>query len=200
MKYTNTENGTDVIWNRLVANDFTPPDWSTFVQANVPGRTDDMKEEFTEHCWVSAQMFKQNAGFDLYAYSLQNELAFGQQFNSCVYSPNQYRELLKVAGNRFRDEGSKIKFMMHEDIGDLGRFSLFMNAVTRDAEAVKYQDIGACHAYNATGTLAGSTSSSTWDGMFRVTNRTNLHLFGKQKHQATVLDGMVDFHLRKLCM
>ncbi len=172
MKYVNSEFGTDGTWNRLIAKDFTPDDWMTFDPTRKPAANpDDYKDEFAEHCWVHSKLFKEKTGFELYAFSLQNELAFAQTYNSCVYSPNQYRELLKVAGNRFRNvEKSKIKFLMHEDIGDLGRYRQFMDAVTKDAEAIKYQDIAACHAYNATGTLAGSTSASTWDGMYRVSN------------------------------
>ena len=172
MKYTNTENGEDPIWNRLIAKDYTPDDWMTFDPAKKPAANpDDYKDEFVEHCWVHSKMFKDNTGFDLHAFSLQNELAFPEPYNSCLYSPNQYRELLRVAGKRFRDvEKSKIKFLMHEDIGDLGRFRQYMDAVTKDTETLKYQDIAACHAYNATGTLAGSTSASTWDGMYRVSN------------------------------
>ncbi len=173
MKYTNTENGLDPIWNRLIAKDFTPDDWMTFDPAKKPAANpDDYKDEYVEHCWVHTKLFKEKAGFDLYAFSLQNELAFPEPYNSCLYSPYQYRELLKVAGKRFRDvEKSKTKFLMHEDIGDLGRFAQYMNAVTKDPEALKYQDIGACHAYNSTGTLSGSTSATTWDGMYKVTNR-----------------------------
>ncbi|TAH24546.1 MAG: hypothetical protein EAZ07_09470, partial [Cytophagales bacterium] len=171
MKYVNSLTGTDGIWNRLIANDYTPPSWNTFVLANKPdANPDDYKQEFVEHCLIHTRLFKEKTGLDLYAFSLQNELAFAQPFQSCVYSPEQYRQLLKVAGPRFRKEFPKLKMMMHEDIGDLGRFRQFMDAVTRDTTAVKYQDIGACHAYNSTGTLAGSTSASTWDGMYRVTN------------------------------
>ena len=171
MKYTNTENGEDPIWNRLIAKDYTPDDWMTFDPAKKPAANpDDYKDEFAEHCWVHTKLFKEKTGFELYGFSLQNELAFPEPYNSCVYSPNQYRELLKVAGKRFKNEKSNTKFFMHEDIGDLGRFRQYMDAVTKDPEAIKYQDIAACHAYNASGTLAGSTSASTWDGMYRVSN------------------------------
>lgn len=172
MKYVNSLTGTDHTWNRLIAKDFTPPEWNTFVLANKPAANpDDYKDELVENAIMHTKMFKENTGFDLYGLSLQNELTFAQPYQSCVYSPEQFRELLKVAGPRFRKEFPNLKFIMHEDIGDLGRFSQYMNSVTRDAEAKKYQDIGACHAYNTSATLAGSTSAATWDGMYRVTNR-----------------------------
>jgi len=61
---------------------------------------------------VSAIAAYKDIGIDLYALSLQNEPNFKEPYNSCVYNPGQYRDMLKAAGpiikqafpNTFRPE------------------------------------------------------------------------------------------------
>ena len=144
----------------------------------MPAETDDMKDEFAEYCVGYVKMVKEMTktatnpnGIDLYAISPQNEPAFGQSYSSCVYSPAELARVVKAVGERFKKEGIKTKIFWPEDIGDLGRFKQYMDAVLRDTAIARYGDIGAVHAYNANGTIAGSANKSLWNGMYRVVQR-----------------------------
>ena len=170
MKYVNATFGTDVTWNRLITWE-----WDQLYPENDPKvrPVRDYKEEYAEYIVAYLKFFKQETGFELYAISLQNEPAFAQSYMSCVYSPEALAGLIRVTGRRIKAAGLSTKIFWAEDIGDLGRFTQYTNAVRTDTGgADKYADIAACHAYNTTGTLAGSTSSATWDGMYRVSNRS----------------------------
>ena len=170
MKYVNVTFGTDATWNRLITLEWDQVHPETDPKVR-PVR--DYKEEYAEYLIAYLKFFKQETGFELYAISLQNEPVFAQNYMSCVYSPEALAGLIRVTGRRIKAAGLSTKIFWSEDIGDLGRYAQYVNAVRLDTGgADKYADIAACHAYNTTGTLAGSTSSSTWDGMYRISNRS----------------------------
>ena len=170
MKYIGATFGTDNTWNRLITLE-----WEKVHPENDPKvrPVKDYKEEYAEYIVAYLKFFKQETGFELYAISLQNEPNFALSYMSCIYSPEALAGLIRVTGRRIKAAGLSTKIFWSEDIGDLGTYTQYINAVRLDTGgADKYADIAACHAYNATGTLAGSTSASTWEGMHKVSNRS----------------------------
>lgn len=55
-------------------------------------------------------------GINLYALSAQNEPAFAQFYNSCVFTPEQYRDMVKIAGPIVHETYPTVKFFGAEDM------------------------------------------------------------------------------------
>jgi O-glycosyl hydrolase len=83
----------------------------------------------------------------LYGISIQNEPAIPEPYASCIYSPARYRDLLKVVGKRFADEGIDIKLFGAEDM--LGNLTInpYPGTINADATAKGYLDALAVHGY-----------------------------------------------------
>lgn len=161
MKYVNANFSTSSEWNRLMVKDNIPPNWVS---------VEDMKEEFAEHCIIHTRMFREKAGFDLYGISLQNEPSFTQEYNSCVYSNEQYRNMLKVVGNRFREEKLSTKFIMNEEAISYGDYYGFLKTVTSDSISKKYFDIAAVHDYGIRGIQASDVFAGLWTELHKKTS------------------------------
>ncbi len=125
----------------------------------------DMYEEFAERCVAFIKLLKQETGIDLYAFSLQNELAFDQPFVSCVYTPQEFVNILKVVGPRFKKEGITTKIFGPEDIGFYDRVMQYINGALNDATAKQYIDIIAVHGYASNGITPNSPDAITWKNM-----------------------------------
>jgi glucuronoarabinoxylan endo-1,4-beta-xylanase len=110
--------------------------------------------------------FKKQAGIDAYAISLQNELAFDEPYESCVYTPAEYAALVKVVGAEFRRDNIKTKIFYPEDIGVYDRVMSYINAVLNDPAAAAYAGIVAVHAYDTNGITPNSPSAKTWENMY----------------------------------
>jgi glucuronoarabinoxylan endo-1,4-beta-xylanase len=122
--------------------------------------------KFARMLVVFLKYFKSQVGVDAYAISLQNELAFDEPYESCVYTPQQYVALLKVVGPEFRRDGIKTKIFFPEDIGYYDRVMSYINGVMDDAQARQYPGIVAIHAYDTNGVTPNSPSAKTWENMF----------------------------------
>ena len=164
MKYTKTVSAPDPIWNRLITSE----------EEAEKGGTDevikDMKDELAEYIQAYLTNAKKE-GVEMYALSIQNELAFAQPFPSCVYSPLAYANTMAVVGKRLKDNNINTLLVGPEDIGDLGRFATYLGAIGANPEALSHFDISAVHAYATDAVTAGSQSATIWDGMYRVSNR-----------------------------
>ena len=125
----------------------------------------DMYEEFAERCVAFIKILKQQTGIDLYAFSLQNELAFDQPFVSCVYTPEEFVNILKVVGSRFKKEGITTKIFGPEDIGYFDRVMQYINGALNDPLARDYIDIIAVHGYASNGISPNSPDAITWRDM-----------------------------------
>jgi O-glycosyl hydrolase len=72
-------------------------------------------------------------GIDLYALSAQNELSFSHYFESCVYTPEEYAELMRVIVWMFAHEGEKrpLLFGPEHMTFDLEKNRLYLEALAR---------------------------------------------------------------------
>lgn len=111
-----------------------------------------------------------SVGAELYALSPQNEPLFSEPYNSCVYTAEQYRDMLKVVGPIVRAAYPKVKIFGPEHmLFGVGKDYDWDNLdptkkVLDDATAAQYLDIFACHGYGADGATPtpGSTEAQYW--------------------------------------
>jgi MYXO-CTERM domain-containing protein len=144
---------------KLIASVWTPPVWmkqntddglAAFCHGQCGGNLNPaLREEFAEYMAAYVIELKEETDVDLYALSLQNELIFANPFESCVYSADEYAELLKVVGARFATEGLATKFFGPEHMGDYDwnvNTQLFAE-VLDDPDAAQYLHAYAVHGY-----------------------------------------------------
>ena len=125
-----------------------------------------MYQEFAEMCVAYIRIIKSETGIDIYGLGIQNEPRFSQFYSSAVYDGNALRDLLKVVGKRFKDEGITTKLFLPEDVGYLQGVEGMIKPTLNDAEARQYADIVAVHGYDFDGITAASTSAQTWQTMY----------------------------------
>jgi len=102
-----------------------------------------------------------DSGLPYYAVSIQNEPAFSQPFESCVYNGMRYRETLKAVGQAFDDAGLPQLFYGAEHMSHSFP-SEFERAIKADPDALKHIDAWAVHGYTDgvqadTGSYSGGT-------------------------------------------
>ena len=144
--------------------------------ANNQLRTD-MYDEFAERCVAYIKIIKQETGIDVYAISLQNEPRFTEPYESCVFNGEALRDLIKVVGKRFADDGITTKIFMPEDVGYLDGVSSMVQPTLNDAEARNYTSIIAVHGYALDGVTANSPDAQTWQTMYSWGAQYNMPLW-----------------------
>jgi glucuronoarabinoxylan endo-1,4-beta-xylanase len=133
--------------------------------------------EYAEFCAAFCKVFEREMGFPLYAFGIQNEPRFSQFYNSCVYDGAALRDLLKIVGKRFKDEGLTTKLFAPEDVGWLGGVEGMTLPMLNDPEARKYLQINAVHGYALDGITAGSADAKTWETMYNWGGQYNIPLW-----------------------
>ena len=109
-----------------------------------------------------------DAGIDLYALSLQNELMFTQTFNSCTYTFEWYNDLLKGVVPVIKDDYPSVKIFGSENMLDMEGATInwpyfYHSNVKADPEASANLDILAVHGYNdGLAPTSGSGLAERW--------------------------------------
>lgn len=186
MKYNNQlGNGTQ--------NQNAAPAYTTSPVATTNQLKTDMYDEFAEMCVAYIKIIKQQTGIDIYAFSIQNEPRFSQFYSSCVYDGDAMRDVLKVVGKRFHDEGLATKLFLPEDVGYLQGVESMVTPTLADPVARQYADIIAVHGYDLDGVTAASTSAQTWQTMYTWGAQYNKPLWMTETSgYANTLDGAID--------
>jgi O-glycosyl hydrolase len=127
--------------------------------------------EFAEYIVAYIKIMKQETGIDIFAISLQNELQFNEPYNSAKYTPEEYVNIVKAVGRRFKKEGIKTLLFGPENLPAQADYSSYVDAIFNDAEAKNYFNIYAIHNYDATGTAQGSASSGDWGNILTSARR-----------------------------
>jgi len=156
---------------RLLGQVWSPPGWMKVGgQAKCEGLTEDecmlkvgYEDDFGHHLTSFAQMIHDSTDLEYYAISIQDEPAWDQQWESCVYTPTRYRETLKGVVSVFREVGLQTRFFGAEHAG--WAFGTYERAIRQDPQALAYMHAWATHGYNPnnhslrpdTGSYAGST-------------------------------------------
>lgn len=123
-------------------------------------------DDFAEYLITYIQKCREISGVELYAVSLQNELEWAQPFNSCVYTPEDMRDLIKVVKPRFQAAGLRTRIFFPEHMADLGRNERYIDAVLNDPVARAAADIVAVHGYMLDGASPDSPDARNWQTLF----------------------------------
>jgi glucuronoarabinoxylan endo-1,4-beta-xylanase len=146
---------------KVMISVWTPPAW---MKTNNNVEAGSLKPEnypyFAKYCATAAKAFEIKYGFKPYCISLQNEPLFPNPFHSCVYSPDTYRDTLKVIDATFW------QFGVNPDVRLIGAENhAFIKSWVTDWAASIYNDPIARQALDIHGIHGYAT-----DG---VTNRTS---------------------------
>jgi O-glycosyl hydrolase len=175
---------------KLIGSLWTPPHWMKGEELNpVTGQltgvqpvlstsdssggslidTPENLQQFGRYVAAYVKGFEQTYGVPFYAISIQNELAFHEPYNSCVYTPGLYVKALKAVSDAFDHYGITTKIQGPEDVGvgstsNLGilqRDFSYINAVRADPVAMADLDLYSIHGY-ATETSTPNRSPEMW--------------------------------------
>jgi len=138
-------------------------------------------DKFAEYLLEIPERYK-NIGIDLYALSIQNEPQFGQYYNSCLYTKEQYKDTILTVGPALKKAYPKLKIFGQEHmLWHLGEY----NAKTfRDPNASKYIDRLAVHGYSCADEalditkaeslwLKAKAKANVWDKPLWMTETSN---------------------------
>jgi glucuronoarabinoxylan endo-1,4-beta-xylanase len=173
MKYNNSDQGTDAVWNRL-SNGMGP--CCSYLTPNAAGERGSMRNyypDFAAYLVGKLKQFKQEVGVDIYAISPQNEPAFAEPYPSCVYSPGQMRDVIWELGKAMAAEGllDKTKIFMAEDV--LSAFGLMVTVSIRDTAASKYVGAVSVHGYSGDGVSPGANAATSWKNLASYCEKSN---------------------------
>ena len=175
---------------KLIATVWTPPLWMKLLdnpervpdecyncrecpvgsagRAMCGGRLNpDYYEEFAEYLVAYVKTLKQETDVDLYAISIQNEPYFANPFESNVVMPDEYGDLLKVVGTRFKSEGLTTKFFGPEHMAEWswGWQEKYVQETLGDPDVKPLLDIYAVHSY-VDGVAADYGSAEGWTALY----------------------------------
>jgi glucuronoarabinoxylan endo-1,4-beta-xylanase len=138
------------------------------IQTNHGGTLNpNMYEEYANYLIDHIKQYE-NAGVDVYALSLQNELAFSQPFNSCTYTTYWYCELLNAVVPIIKQSYPEIKIfgsenMLHMEGKEENWRWFYHNAIKNNQNAPDNIDAFAVHGYNdGVAPTTGSSLAKMW--------------------------------------
>ncbi len=168
-------------WNNQAGNGTKDQNSAPAYTTSPTAQTNQLKpenyEEFAEMLVAYVRILKRETGIDLYALSLQNEPRFSQFYQSCVYSGEALRDVIKVVGRRFRKEGIGTKLFLPEDIGYTDAVRGLLLPTLNDPEARQYVGLVAVHGYAFDGVQPGSADAATWQTIYGWGQPHNLPLW-----------------------
>lgn len=166
---------------KLIGSLWTPPHWmKTGARINPRdgqscGGSLKMDEaNLQQFAWYVAAYvkgFEKAYGVPVYAISIQNELRFNQDYNSCLYKPDEYATAVAVVAKEFARNNIKTKLMGPEDVGvgEPGNLSFianqmsFIDAVCANDEAWKALEIFCIHGYAGDGASPLGAAGANWE-------------------------------------
>jgi O-glycosyl hydrolase len=134
---------------KFIASVWSPPGWMKDNNQETNGghlRTD-MYEEFAE--WLAAYVigYKNYHNITIGWISIQNEPNFKTpDWETCEYTPEEMRDVIKVVGAKFEAEGITTKIVVPETTGSSNAPS-YLSTIMSDPEAAQYVDVFANHLY-----------------------------------------------------
>lgn len=135
---------------RFIASYWTPPAWMKTNNSETDGGNLKAiaREELGELTVATTMAYKNHCDVDLYALSIQNEPAFVEPYNSCVYDAEQYRDAIKVVGPILHAAYPNVKLFGAEDM--LARWTVepYGGRIQTDPIAREHHNVFAVHGYS----------------------------------------------------
>ena len=102
----------------VIATVWTPPGWMKTNRAEKGGGQlrADRREHFARYLVEWVRLLEEQYDITLRGLSIQNEPHFTQDFESCTYTPEAYRETLQVVGRTFDEAGVDVPLIGPEDM------------------------------------------------------------------------------------
>jgi glucuronoarabinoxylan endo-1,4-beta-xylanase len=135
---------------KIIGTIWSPPGWmkTNGSPANGGSLRTDRYSHFAKYCAGASLGFEQTYGVPLYAISPQNEPVFDEPYNSCVYTPEQYRDTVAAVAGAFSTWGAHSKVYGSEDVGTVpSRWLSFATTVAQNPAALQRMDSWAIHSY-----------------------------------------------------
>ncbi len=165
--------------DKFIASVWSPPAWMKTNQSTTHGGK--LKEEFYDKFayfligYINA--FKEETGIDLYGISIQNEPNLNVTWNSCIYSPEEYKNVLKIVGQKFKDNDIDIRLFGPEIFGTQNYLENWSeNILNLDSSSTNAMDIFAIHIYNAQ-IAQQYFNTSGWQSLEEICQKYNLLLW-----------------------
>lgn len=139
---------------RVIGTLWSPPGWMKVngrsaggdKATNIPrqDRLPHIAKYIAEWCrWM-----KETWNTPLYAVGIQNELLFDEPYNSCIYDPASYVEVLRQLGRHLAESGTEVKIYGPEHMThDSFKNNEFIRAAMTDRETKTYFSASASHGY-----------------------------------------------------
>jgi glucuronoarabinoxylan endo-1,4-beta-xylanase len=133
---------------KFIASVWSPPGWmkDTGNEKNGGHLRTDMYDEFAE--WLAAYIigYKKHHGINIGWISIQNEPDWVAPWETCTYTPEQMRDVVKVVGRKFSREGMSVKIVVPETAA-VSNTPRYLSTIMSDSEATQYVDVFANHLY-----------------------------------------------------
>jgi O-glycosyl hydrolase len=137
---------------RFIATYWSPPAWMKQNNSTVGEdaatnilRTG-VEAELGELGSATVKAYKEECNVDLYALSMQNEPAFPEPYNSCVYTPTRYRDVFKIFATRVHNDYPNVKLFGAEHM--LANWGTFEGQLFQDTLARRHVGAFAVHGYS----------------------------------------------------
>ncbi len=167
---------------KFIASYWSPPAWmkdngSTINGGHVlPQYYDDLGDYS-----VQAVQDYNSIGIDLYALSIQNEPNFVEPYRSCVYSREQYRDMLKIAGPIIHSAFPDVKLFGAEHMLWTQEYpaTCYEQAIIDSPVALEQMGIWAVHGYGGDGSTPdpNSAQAEIWTYAKNRAEPTGRHLW-----------------------
>lgn len=146
------------------------------LDANTNKLKPDQYDEYANVVKTFLTAMKNQTGIDYYGVSFQNEPAFPEPYWSCVYTPTEYVNMVKVAGPIVHAAHPNIKVFGAEHM--LSNWGTFEGALMLDAAAKAQMGALAVHGYtDGVRPQPGSTAATLWARAARNATSANLPLW-----------------------
>jgi O-glycosyl hydrolase len=136
---------------KIIGTVWSPPAWMKSNKKTSSGGELDIKyyKHFAAYLYQYYKFLQDKYGVSLYAISIQNELRFYEPYNSCIYTKEQYRDVLKIVGNYFKEKGCSIKFYGTEDMTNMSsKVISYIESIMADKDTGEYLSSIATHGYS----------------------------------------------------
>ncbi|MCS7138793.1 MAG: hypothetical protein NZ873_01900, partial [Crenarchaeota archaeon] len=136
--------------SKFLASVWSPPWWMKSNRKENGGGylLPEMYEEFAE--WLAAYVigYRKYHGIDIGWISIQNEPDFWtEDWETCVYTPEQLRDLVKVVGRKFKALNLTTKILLPET-AQVSKAPDYIDVIMSDPEAALYVDVLNFHLYD----------------------------------------------------
>jgi len=168
--------GTCTTWNRL-SNGLGPESnlQDGFIGPDT-GALPNYYPAYADYLVAFCKDFSQTFGFDVKYISMQNEPRFTEPYASCIFNPQQMRDLVRLVGPKLDSAGLTTKIMAAEDMGSYTIETPWIDTLLSDPICRKYIGVWAVHSY-IDGVTPDLGSATGWSELVNTIHGYNLPLW-----------------------